>query len=169
MTRAITTYTVAGTPVPCWCDIAQVSLMTGKTVDDVTMVRAQMVIENETECFADAVPPVIWPRDLRWLQDALAYQAAWMSGRFDSFDNVDVSNISQDGQSVTFAHGQANKLAPFAWESVKKLSWFRSGRIRMGKDTLGQRYSNWAEIEQAFLRDEVNPGGWQTAGPGGLG
>jgi len=56
MTRAMTTYTVGGAATPCWCDIAQVSLMTGKTVDDATMVRAQMVIENYTECFADALP-----------------------------------------------------------------------------------------------------------------
>jgi hypothetical protein len=168
MTRAITTYTVAGTPVPCWCDIAQVSLMTGKTVTEELMVQAQMVIENATECFADAVPPVIWPRDLRWLQDALAYQAAWMAGRLDAFDNVDVTNVSQDGQSVTLAHEQANKLAPFAWTSVKRLSWFRNGRIRMSADAGAQRYSNWQQIEQAFLQDLYNPPSWQTAGPGGL-
>jgi len=168
MTRAMTTYTVGGAATPCWCDIAQVSLMTGKTVDDATMVRAQMVIENYTECFADALPPVIWPRDLRWLQDALAYQAAWMTDRLDNFDNVDVTNVSQDGQAVTFAHGQANKLAPFAWMSIKKLSWFRAGRIRMSRDQGGQRYSNWQQIEQAFLRDQYNPPDWQTAGPGGL-
>lgn len=167
MTRAITTYTVAGTPVPCWCDIAQVSLMTGKTVTDVQMVQAQMVIEGYTECFADQVPPVMWPRDLRWLQDALAYQAAWMADRLDNFDNVDVTSVSQDGQSVTVAHPQANKLAPFAWTAIHKLSWMRTGRISMSRD-MRARYSNWAQIEQAFLRDEVNPGQWQTAGPGGL-
>lgn len=169
MARTITTYTVAGTPVPCWCDIAQVSLMTGKAVTEAQMVQAQMVIEGETECFADALPPNIWPRDLRWLQDALVYQAAWMKDRFDNFDNVDVTSVSQDGQSVTLAHGKANKLAPFAWEAIKKLSWFRTGRIRMSRDYGGQRYSNWQQIEQAFLRDQYNPREWQTAGPGGLG
>jgi hypothetical protein len=168
MTRAITTYTVAGTPVLCWCDIAQVSLMTGKTPAPEVMVQAQMVIESYTECFADAQPPTMWPRDLRWLQDALAYQAAWMTGRLDNFDNVDVVSVSQDGQSATMAHGQANKLAPFAWTSILKLSWMRTGKIRMQPDRTA-RYANWQQIQDAFLRDEA-PGDapWQTAGPGGL-
>jgi len=168
MARQLTTYTVQGTDVLCWCDIAQVSLMTGKTPTPEVMVQAQMVIEGYTECFADQQPPVMWPRDLRWLQDALAYQAGWMVDRLDSFDNVDVASVSQDGQSVTLAHVQANKLAPFAWTSIQKLSWLRAGRIRMQSDS-GARYANWQQIQDAFLRD-LAPGDapWQTAGPGGL-
>jgi hypothetical protein len=161
MTRQLTPYTIGGDTVVCWCDIDQVSLMTGKTVTVATMIQAQGLVELYAEAFADNPPPDMFARDLKYLQDMLAYQAAWMSGRLDTFDNVDVTNASQDGQSATVAHEQANKLAPLAWLACKRLSWNRTGRVRVDY-TRRRRFANWQEVQDAFLRDQYNPPLWQT-------
>lgn len=166
MTRQLTTYTIGGDAVVCWCDIDQVSLVTDATVTPAQMVRAQNVIELYTDCFAYQPPPDMFARDLRYLQDALCYQAAWMGPRIDQFSNVDLTNQAQDGSSATVAHENANKLAPLAFVAIKKLSWFRSGRVRVDY-TRNRRFANWQEVTDAFLRDEYNPpGAWQTAGQG---
>lgn len=163
MARQLTTYTIGDDSVVCWCDIDQVSLLTGETVDAATMIRAQNIIETYTDVFADQPPPAMYARDYRYLQNALCYQAGWMTGRLDLFANVDVTSQSQDGSSATVAHEQANKLAPLAWTTIRKLSWNRTGRIRVDYDRR-RRFANWQELQDAFLRDEYNPPAWQSAG-----
>lgn len=160
MARVITTYLGQ----PCWCDIDQVSHMTGVVVTDLVMVRAQSLLELFTEIYADALPIYVTPRDYRHLQDALVYQAAWMAPRLDVFDAMDLSSVSQDGMSATF-NAQPKWIAPIAWRAIKQLSWFRTGRIRTEMDFQAASYANLQELEQAFIRDEFNPPGmWQSNG-----
>lgn len=68
-------------------------------------------------------------RDLYWLRQAVAFQAAWLADTPDYLERNDVESASQDGQSVTLKQ-DALVLAPLARRAIKKLSWRGSRSIR---------------------------------------
>lgn len=146
-----------------WCDAARVTELTAITVDSAQLLRAQGVIET----FVDvdpADPGDISDRDRERLAKALAYQAGWMFERIDSFTHTDVSQLSQDGLSVTYAHPDADELAPLASRNIDRLSWNQSGpaggaRVRRG-------YADWDAVRDAVLRDEEQTQPWVFEAPG---
>lgn len=106
-----------------WATTDDVSTVTGTTVTDEQLAQAQSVVElfvGRTESEASTLR--MTTAALGWLRKAVAYQAAWMKGRPDLFEQVAVKRTSQEGQSVEFtADGQI--LAPFAKRALKRLGW----------------------------------------------
>lgn len=107
-----------------WATAANVLTLTGITVTDAEVLQAQAIIElfaNTTTESSDA--GLISSRNLRLLQRATAFQAAWMTEHPDVYTNVDVTSFSQDGQSASQAHANAALLAPLAKRHLDRLSW----------------------------------------------
>lgn len=105
-----------------WADEADVLLFTGETVDEADLIRAQDIVElfcGTTLLATDNIAGT----NLRYLNRAVAYQAAWMSLKPDLYTHTDVENFSQDGASHTPASVNANLLAPLARRWLRRLSW----------------------------------------------
>jgi hypothetical protein len=130
-----------------WVTAAQALDLIGETVVDADIARAQPIIElyagTTQEADADQAP-----KTLRILAMAVAYQAAWMATQIDTTNRVDVSNISQDGVSMTFAHADAQLLAPLAERWLCRLPWRRSrsvftgGRVAPDRSLIDQAREN---------------------------
>ena len=106
-----------------WATTDDVSLITGATVTDGDLARAQSVIEvfvgrTESETSTSRMTTAA----LGWLRKAVAYQAAWMKARPDLFEQVSVKRTSADGQTIEFT-GDGQLLAPFAKRALKRLGW----------------------------------------------
>lgn len=107
-----------------WVTAAEVATITGVTVTDDEVDRAQIIVEifaNTTTDASDA--GLVSSRNLRLLKYATAFQAAWATEHPDVYTNVDVTSFSQDGQSAQQAHANAALLAPLAKRCIDRLSW----------------------------------------------
>lgn len=134
-----------------WCDIAKVLELTGVTVDEPQLLRAQGVIET----FVDvdpADPGEITARDRNRLTAATAYQAGWMFEQIALEQRTDVAQLSQDGTSFTYANPDAVVLAPLASRNIDRLSWNQDGAVAPRQ---GKRYETLADVEAAVLCDEL--------------
>lgn len=148
MARELTTYN----GILCWCDIAHVNSLTGVTVADDDMSRAMGIIATETQVWPEFLPDDLGVADRIRLCDALAYEAAWISGKVDLFAESTVSNVSQDGLSAQYVSPQSQYLAPLALVCLQKLSWNRKGASFKRP---GGRYPDISAARDAVLRDEV--------------
>jgi hypothetical protein len=134
-----------------WADAAYTLEITGVTVTDAQVLQAQAVIElfsGVTENYA------ISGRDVRHLRMAVAYQAGWMKGQIDVTTRTDVSAVTQDQLSLTYANAEAPVLAPLARHAIKRLSWkgSRSKRTPRPQDV----HQAW-DPEQEFVTDTGGP------------
>lgn len=112
-----------------WCTVADVALVTGKTVTDVDRNIAAYAVELITGLI-ESVPRVdVSRRDAYWLRQAVAFQAAWLADTPDYLERNDVEAAAQGGQSVTLKP-DALVLAPLARRAIKRLSWRGSRTIR---------------------------------------
>lgn len=105
-----------------WATVETIAEVTGKTVTEAVRRQAAQAIELHTGLI-ESVPRVdMTRRDAYWLQQAVAYQAAWLAPTPDYLERNDVKQVSQDGAS---ASGGADwmTLAPLARKAVKRLSW----------------------------------------------
>jgi hypothetical protein len=118
-----------------WATAQDVFNITGVTVEDAAVQRAQYIIEMFADVSSEgASPQMVSTKNLRYLRFATAYQTAWMREHPDVFSNVDVTNVSEDGLSFTNAHANSGVLAPLAKRSIDRLTWRRPNRsIRIGK------------------------------------
>lgn len=112
-----------------WCTVATVASLTGKTVTAVDRNLAAFAIELTTGLIESVKRTDMTRRDAYWLQQAVAFQAAWLSETPDYLERNDVSSASQDGQSVTLKP-DALVLAPLARRAIKRLSWRGTRSIR---------------------------------------
>ena len=113
--------------------IAEITTLTGATVDAATRGLAAQTIETNTgliEGTLDARTDIS-DRDLYWLKLACAWQAAWLQAQPDFLTRNDVSAASADGQSAT---GRADwlTLSPMARSSIKRLAWVGTRAIMVG-------------------------------------
>jgi hypothetical protein len=134
-----------------WADAAYTLEITGVTVTDAQVLQAQAVIE----LFSGVIESyAIKGRDVRHLRMAVAYQAAWMKGQIDVTTRTDVSAVTQDQLSLTYANTEAPVLAPLARHALKRLSWKanRSVRTPRPQDVLRK----W-DPEQEFVTDTGGP------------
>lgn len=116
--------------VDAWADIADVLTFTGITVTDADLVKAQDIIELFSGTTFLATENLS-STNLRRLNRAVAYQAAWMSLHPDVYTNVDVDSVSQDGVNYTPGHENAALLAPLADRHLRRLTWrLRPLRVR---------------------------------------
>lgn len=146
------------TPAAAWATIAEVSEITGITVDDGQLARAQGVIELAVGRTADATH--IGARDLRWLKRAVAYQAAWMKDQADYFTRLDVDRSSQDGASQDYRGRQ--DLAPLAKTALRKVTWRRSRSVST-ESTVGGPYRGhyYLGVEGVFAVHDYPADAWR--------
>lgn len=102
------------------------------------------------------------PRDLRLLQYAEAYQAAWLQSQTDVTGRMDVTQVVQDGSQYSKDDPDAMVLAPLAKRCIQRLSWCKSrtlmpltpeqARIRRGYHMPGTVTGNeeWLDDEQSW-------------------
>lgn len=132
----------------CWTDVEQVTTLTGHTVTSSLLIQAQELINMVTGVYPERLPDDLKSIDRRRMENALCYQAAWMSGTVDLFHRVDTSAVSDDTGSATFSHANAQLYAPVAWREILALSWNnKSIRTKDGQ----RRFKDVAEIEALFL------------------
>lgn len=105
-----------------WADVADVAILTGETVDEPTLVRAQAIIDLFSGTTFESRSHIA-ARNLRHLNYAVAYQAAWIKYHPDLFTHIDLASISQSGASATPAHDNARLLSPFTVRALRRLTW----------------------------------------------
>jgi hypothetical protein len=108
-----------------WATPAEVMTITRRQVAQDVVDSAQAIIELHVDRTEDDTPEIS-ARDLRWLKQAVAWQAAWLPDQPGFTSRSVVTNVSQESQSTTFAHEQAVVLAPLAIVAIRKLSWRKS-------------------------------------------
>lgn len=118
-----------------WATIEQTEDITGITVTQPELDRAQAIIDivtGRSEDVGTYLTDDNKTRDLYYLKLAAAYQAAWMKGQPDLFTRKDVTQLNQDGLSVTLGPS-GNTLAPLARRSVRRLSWMGTRSVSVQK------------------------------------
>lgn len=118
-----------------WATTSDVYNLTGETVEDVDINKAQGIIDLFSEVTSESAltedgesTGQISPKNLRYLRQATAYQTVWMLQHPDVFTNVDYSTFSEDGLSATNTHSNAQILAPLATRALRRLTWLRPNR-----------------------------------------
>ncbi|MFE4671112.1 hypothetical protein [Streptomyces sp. NPDC056723] len=115
--------------VDAWTTSQQVIDITGVTVTDAQLGQAQASIEMfSNRIYPDT--PKIRARDLHWLGQAVAYQAAWEAGQFDLATRMDASQVQQDGIVATL-DDRAMSLGPRAKQALQRCSWMRSRTLHV--------------------------------------
>lgn len=105
-----------------WATVDEVAELTGATVSDVELRRAQAVIDIYSNRTAEASGGIS-KRDLNTLKQALAWQAEWMPSQAGYAGRTTVDSVSQDGQSVQYRSQSDQDLAPLASRALRNLSW----------------------------------------------
>jgi hypothetical protein len=117
-----------------WATAADVLEITGETVTDEWVKRANFVIESLTGRIAGNTPveasPKTSTRDATWLGRAVAYQAVWMPTQPDLFGRMDITQTGASTSSTSFTD-TALVLAPFAKLALARTSWGRSTTIEV--------------------------------------
>lgn len=130
-----------------WCSTADVATITGATVTDDDIARAQFIIDiasGRSAQTATMLAGYLHRRDLYYLRLATAYQTVWMKSQPDMFTRMDVTGVNQDGIGSSLANS-ALKLSPLAKACLRRLSWKGTRSMR-----IGQR-------DQVNLSDYMNP------------
>lgn len=135
-----------------WCDAAKVLELTGVTVTDPQLLRAQGVIETFEDIDPADPGDHLTARDRNRLTAATAYQAGWMFEQIEVEKRTDVESLSQDGQSWKYANPDAVVLAPLAKRNLDRLSWNEDGALAPVEV---KRYPDLAAVEVAVLCDEI--------------
>jgi len=119
---------------------ADVSAYTGVTVTDDEVSQALSVIELyasvDLSNFAG-----FRATNRKWLQMAVAYQAAWMHSQPDLFSRTDFTNQSQDGLSVSTRDASTLMVAPLAKKALSRVSWVRPRSIYIAPGRHMDRYN----------------------------
>ena len=115
--------------VNAWATAQDVTDATGVTVTDQQLTQAQHAIETfSNRIFGDETR--MRTRDVHWLGQAVAYQAAWIAGQFGLETRLDATQIQQDQVSTTLADGGL-VLAPMAGRALRRVSWMRSRTVHI--------------------------------------
>lgn len=115
--------------VDAWCDAETALAVTGVEVTDAQLGTAQAAIEVMSgRTYGDT--DRIRPRDLYWLQRAVAYQAVWAALQPGLEARMDLTSTTQDSVSASLT-GDAVVLAPMAARALNRLSWRRSRTVHI--------------------------------------
>ena len=117
--------TVTDAVTGTWASTADVQDITGVTVTDAQLRRAQYVIDIVSGRTYEIRPLLVQEnrtRDLRWLKQAVAYQAAWMISQPDMFTRMNVTSVNQDTSQAQMG-ASALTLAPLARRALNRVSW----------------------------------------------
>lgn len=106
-----------------WATVENVDDVTGFTVTDAEIRRAQATLETVTGLIADVDRPDLSDRDRHFLKLMTCYQVAFMKDNPDLFSRADVTSAAQDGQSAAFRNVDSHLFAPLARKAYRRLSW----------------------------------------------
>lgn len=133
-------------PTPRWATVGDVQVLTGASVTDAELLRAQALVELAVGRTAAQSSPTA--RLAGKLRQAVAYQAAWMKGQPDVFTRLDMTKVAQDGANVDLA-ADALILAPLAKRALGSLVRRPSGGTSVALEstwgTAAAPYYPWAE------------------------
>jgi hypothetical protein len=118
-----------------WATPESVLALTGVTVDESTCLQAQGAIETFTDADPDssANRGGLSAKNLKLLEKATAYQAAWIPAHPDWAQNIDATSVQQDGVVISTPDRNAWVCAPMAARCIHRLSWLRDGTmLRIG-------------------------------------
>jgi hypothetical protein len=102
--------------------------LTGSVVTTANVTMAAGIIDlytNRTQAASGSMTA----RDFGWVQRAVAYQAAWVSGQLDLMRRRATSELVQDGMRTKNSDGTGTwrewtvTLGPLAARALKNLSW----------------------------------------------
>jgi hypothetical protein len=108
-----------------WASVADVLEITGATVTQPQLVMAQHIIDMVSGRSYEVRQLLVdnnRTRDLRFLKQAVAYQAAWMLEQPDLFSRMNVLMVNQDTSQATFG-AYAMLLGPLARMALTRVSW----------------------------------------------
>jgi hypothetical protein len=113
-----------------WATTQEVEDVTGVEVTATQLAQAGAVVDiyaNRTT----AASAGLRNRDLHWLKQATAWQAAWLSQQAAISGRNQAKTFHQDGATVERDNEWSTTLAPLAARALKNLSWkaSRSQRI----------------------------------------
>lgn len=107
----------------------QVATITGNEVSATTIKQAQNMLEVYAKrLFAT---DTLKARDLRFVQQAIAYQAAWLEAHPEVFVQSDFQTFSQTDFSATPRDTLSAWLAPLARAAMKRCSWMGTRSISL--------------------------------------
>ncbi|MFI8351322.1 hypothetical protein [Streptomyces sp. NPDC085596] len=139
--------------VDAWCSAQDVIDATGVSVTDQQLAQAQKAVE----VFSNRIFPDgerMRARDLYWLGQAVAYQAAWLAGQFGLETRLDATQIQQDQVSTTLS-GDGLVLAPMAARALRRVSWMRSRTVHIRSAVEGA--GSWLGDPLAEASDDQQP------------
>lgn len=121
-------FAVAGTGASDWATPTEVFDISGELVTVPQLKLAQGVVAlhvGRTPLADDAASP----RDLYWLKQATAWQAAWQKDQPGYTSRSLVQRVQQDGAGFDYAGQAAVSLAPLAIRAIRNLSWIGGHRV----------------------------------------
>lgn len=133
-----------------WASTDDVLTYTGVEVTEDEVLRAQDIIElfAGTTIFASLISQT----NLRRLNRAVSYQAAWMQDHPDVFTNIDADSTSLGRGGYTPSHANAALLAPLAKRHLDRLSW-RQAPLRLRRRYGQYDYQNMGSRDSAVADD----------------
>lgn len=140
-----------------WTTAEQATAITNQTLTDADLSAANAIIE----IWVGVVPDIkdrLRPRDVRLLEKAEAFQAAWMKYKPALLERSDTDRVVQDTLQYEKGDRDMHVLAPLAKAAIQRLSW-RSARTL---DPLTP--SQAAVIRRKFVAETTGtqkyPNGW---------
>lgn len=138
--------------------IAEVAQITGVTVTDPDIAKAQAIIEvaaGRTEGLISDTATT----DLEWLKRATAWQTVYMKGDPTSiFEQANVESTTQDGGFKIVIGDKWFWLSALALAAINKLSWKKSRSIKT--TPFDYRAEKWRQDRQAeWMRGDY---GWTS-------
>lgn len=136
-----------------WATAEDVYDLTGREASPESLAAAQTMIElfaGTTTIASD--DQLVSSKNLRLLQQAVAWQAVWLDVHPDVLESMDVTGISQDGLNATYANVNAHLLAPLATRCLNRLSWKRA--IRVGRGNWSRRHLSDRGNRDSAVRDD---------------
>jgi len=136
-----------------WATADDVYGLTGREASPESLAAAQTIIElfaGTTTVASD--DELISSRNLRLLKQAVSWQAVWLDVHPDALEAMDVTGVSQDGLSATYANANAHILAPLATRCLARLSWRRE--IRVGRGNWLRRHLSDRGNRDSAVRDD---------------
>lgn len=113
-----------------WATAAECAAVTGVTPDTATLTLAHSTIRAHINRTEDEVVAAATDRDLDWLREAVAWQAAWLPYQPGYLARMGAQSIAQDGLTVQPVSPADLLLAPLAQRALKNLSWLGSRSLR---------------------------------------
>jgi hypothetical protein len=126
--------------------IAEVLAITGVTVTDPDIYKAQALIETAAGRPEELIP-LTATTDLLWLKKATAYQCAYIKDDpLSIFEQANVESVTQDG-GFKVVFGDRNVwLAPASQQALQNLSWRKSRTIKT--EPFDYRSERWRQERQ---------------------